>query len=269
MIENQPKITIIIPVTRKECLDKLFESLKNLVFDYERTDILFYVDCIDGVVIDKINTFMVTSIMETIVHFSGNEGVPNVRISKRRDRIVEVHKNIQHLIPRDTEYIMGLEDDTIFPADALQRMLPVIMRDNVGFIEGVQVGRWGIKMIGAWRTDDVENPTKMITLPFLDTTGNPGKYLERIDAGGFYCFMTKANLYKEANFEWHDECFGPDVCYSLNLRKLGFKNYIDWGLICGHDDYGKILMPDKKVEVVVFNKNEDKWEREENERYKC
>jgi hypothetical protein len=71
--------------------------------------------------------------------------------------------------------------------------------------------------------------------------------------------MTKTALFKGIDSHWHDDCFGPDVCFGLDLRKQGFKNYIDWGLIVGHNDYGTILLPVGELSTVLYNKINGKW----------
>lgn len=257
----QPKTSIIIPITRHWALDKLFECLDDLICDTEKTELILYVDTDNNAVRLACYNYcdFSTKFTDKKVLISDNPAPSEVRINVRRDRIVEGREKIKELISEDSEYIFGVEDDTIFPADSIKRMLRSIQRKETGFVQGVQVGRWSIKYIGAWRVNDLENPTKILTLPFLNAEGKTDRFLERIDAGGFYCYMTKTKLFKEIKGEWHDDCFGPDVCYGLELRKQGFINYIDWGLICGHNDFGVIIKPDKDTKGVKYNKINNRW----------
>jgi len=57
---------------------------------------------------------------------------------------------------KPSEYVFLIEDDGVLPADALSRLLADYQRrSHAGFIEGVELGRWGISHVGAWRGDDV------------------------------------------------------------------------------------------------------------------
>jgi hypothetical protein len=48
-----------------------------------------------------------------------------------------------------------IEDDGVLPGEALIRPLADYGVIRSGFIEGVELGRWGIPHVGAWRSDDV------------------------------------------------------------------------------------------------------------------
>jgi hypothetical protein len=199
---------------------------------------------------------------KTVVKMTDNGPTYEVRIAKRRDRIVQFHKVMQKLL-WEFDYVFGVEDDTIFEPEALNKLMEPMSLDDVGFVEGVQVGRWGMKMIGAWKVDDVDNPKTIKTIEPLVVDGIKQRnvhHLENIDAGGFYCFVTRGHLYANHNFEWHDECFGPDVLFGIGLRKKGLKCLIDWSVECGHDVKTDVLWPSKeKIEVVEYNKVNEEW----------
>jgi hypothetical protein len=229
--------------------------LNSLVIP-DSSELILFVDTDDARVINMVSEYTDDCKFDVKVCISGNPAPSEVRISQRRDRIVANHEKIKEGI--SGEYVFGLEDDTIFPPDTLERLYKVIQREDVGFIQGVQVGRWGVRMIGAWRVNNIEDPTKIITYPYVKVD-KVGEYLEGIDAGGFYCFMTKASLYKEANFRHEAECLGPDVLFGLDLRRKGYKCLINWSLVCGHNVKNDILYPDEKVRQVEYNKFSDKW----------
>jgi hypothetical protein len=50
------------------------------------------------------------------------------------------------------------------------------------FIEGVELGRWGVPYVGAWRADDVYEPTKFESA--MPQEGPTAGSVEEIDAGG-------------------------------------------------------------------------------------
>lgn len=231
----------------------------------ENVDGIFYVDTDDPRVINpcikKTEEYLKT-FRRWVCKVSGNMAPSEVRLLHRRDRIVEAHTKIKELLLDDSKYIFGVEDDTLFPEWSVNEMMPVIVRPDCGFIEGVQVGRWSLKYVGAWRVDKLKNPKKILSMPCLDTREKEGRFIEKIDAGGFYCFMTKTELYKKHKFRWEGDCFGPDVVYGLDLRKKGYNCYIDWSLVTGHNDDGLVLWPDEKSAQAVYNKVRGNWEME-------
>ena len=96
-------------------------------------------------------------------------------------------------------------------------------REAVGMVTGVELGRWGVPYVGAWKVDDIMNPQKVISME-----SKVGKSLvEEIDAAGLYCALIRADLYKQHSFTT-DNGLGPDVNMAIEFRQLGFKNYIDW-----------------------------------------
>jgi hypothetical protein len=195
------------------------------------------------------------------VRNTGNRAPHEVRLFHRRDRIRDSLTQLQqHIRERGRKYdlMFMVEDDTIIQQDALYRLLmdyKELTEQNVkvGLIEGVQVGRHGIRMIGAWRMDDLENPTKMSTIPL-----NSGSLFEKIDGGGLYCFITPMELFLAHTFYWAGECFSVDVTYGIELRKKGYTNIIDWSVITGHTDQnGNVLYPNDNVTVAAYEKQAD------------
>jgi hypothetical protein len=144
------------------------------------------------------------------------------------------------------EYVFLIEDDGIFSADALRRLLADYQaHPYAGFIEGVELGRWGIPMVGAWRSDDVYGPTMLETVlqssvGLVDVAGRhvgyiPDKLVEEIDAGGLYACLTKYEHYARHEFQpYEGMAFGPDVQWGLSLRQQGYRNFIDWGVAVEH-----------------------------------
>lgn len=269
-IDKQPKITIIVPITRDWALMSLFAKLNALRCDHANTELILYIDTDSPTIKRECSKYVEEAPFGTTkTAVSGNERPHEVTIYKRRDRIVEGHEAVKDLISDDSEFVFGVEDDSEFPADSIERLLPVIMRLEVGFVEGVQVGRWNTRYIGAWKVNNIEDPSRIISMPFVDTKDHEGgRFIERIDAGGWYCYMTKTALFKGVKARWHDECFGPDVCFGLDLRKQGFINYIDWSLIVGHNDNGNIILPEGNLTSVLYNRINGKWNLERNRNVK-
>lgn len=198
-------------------------------------------------------------------HFRINEDHnPNeVRISARRLRIADMKNQSKDLILKtDGEYVIGFEDDTVFTRlDSFDRLLnPLLEDDKVGFVEGVQCGRWGVNMIGAWSCDDFNFPQKVWTLL-------PGEGYQEIDGGGFYGYATRRDLY--LNCEYYSSSaqpWGPDVNFGLSLRNKGYKCLVDWETVYGHSVHGQILWPTTRpLTSIIYTKNPQtgKWDRQD------
>lgn len=114
-------------------------------------------------------------------------------------------------------------------------------------------------MIGAWSFNDFEFPQHVETLL-------PSEGYQEIDAGGFYGYATTKKLYCAHEYYWDDQQpWGPDVNYGLWLRNKGYKNFINWEIVFGHNDYDNILWPDGKVTKIIYTKNatNGKWDRKD------
>jgi hypothetical protein len=125
---------------------------------------------------------------------------------------------------------------------------------HMGFIQGIEVGRWGVEYLGAWTVDDVYNPTYIKSTLLLDG-------IHEVDAGGFYCFMTQAEIYCNHEFKPFDNNdLGPDVDFGITLRQNGYLNYTDYSIKCLHLSGEKEYHPDKSnIEVVNFTRNGNRW----------
>lgn len=192
---------------------------------------------------------------------TGNSEPHEIRLFHRRDRIRDSLTQLQqHIRQHQRKYDMMfmVEDDTLIKVDTLQRLLmdwKELTEQNIklGLIEGVQVGRHGIRIFGAWRMDNLENPTKMSTIQF-----NTNSFFEKIDGGGLYCFITPMELFLDHTFYWTEECFSVDVTYGIELRKKGYTNIIDWTCVTGHTDQnGNVLYPNANCAVAAYEKQED------------
>jgi hypothetical protein len=84
-------------------------------------------------------------------------------INTRRRRIAAIHNEIHKLI-KPREYVFLIEDDGALPPDTLSRLLADYKaHPYAGFIEG-RAREVGIPMIGAWRADDVYEPSVIETV---------------------------------------------------------------------------------------------------------
>ncbi len=177
---------------------------------------------------------------------------PKFDMHVRRNRIAAL-RNATKAVIGGSNFVFSFEDDTLIPANAMVRLLERWqILDHPGFIEGVEVGRWGHPYIGAWTVNDLQVPTEYISLGY-----RPDGF-ERIDIGGFYCYVTTTALYKSIDYKWN-EPMGPDAYFTLELRKKGYLNYIDWSVTCGHDAGNEILYPDENAVQIRQYSEGGKW----------
>lgn len=238
------RVEIILPISRSEHLPTLFAQLEHMDCDPNQTSLLCYVDG-DMALLQQTQTFVdhAKFINKRCIQRVQDTLKPSkFSTTERRLRISKIHNELREFIG-DCDYILGLEDDTIPPTNMLKRLLhDYALYPYAGFIEGVELGRWGFPYVGAWRTDnvyDVTNIKSCLPLPLYQTDDynhiKQGVTIEEIDAGGFYCFITKCEHYIKHEFKpYGRDVLGPDVEFGLNLRREGYKNYIDWSLICKH-----------------------------------
>jgi hypothetical protein len=259
-----PTTTIILPISREQHLLKVFASLEMLECDREPTSLVAFVDGESDLYLTARNLVEQSKFAERLCV---QGAIPGQRrefsINTRRRRIAAIHNEIRKLI-KPCEYVFLIEDDGVLPPDALNRLLADYMaHPYAGFIEGVELGRWGIPHVGAWRADDVYDMKRlksaMPALPeLLNDAGRaigrvPERVVEEIDAGGLYACLTRYRHYLDHEFQPYEGCaFGPDVEWGIALRRQGYRSYLDWSVVVEHcepDGAGVNFMTTKPVEM--------------------
>lgn len=260
-MSEQPIITIFCSFTRRWTVDRWLENLKSAKHDPTRTNLAIIVDTDEPMIYNKIKRYAEENGYRNFLGTINRDNAPNeVRIPVRRQAIAAMKNASKTLIAQlDGDIIIGLEDDTVFTDLDFSRLYnPIINGDKIGFVEGVQCGRWGVKIVGVWSVDDFEFVQKAETLTRGKDTW------QEIDAGGFYGYATTKELY--LNHDYYSstgEPWGPDVNYGLWLRNRGYRCFVNWDIVFGHNDYDKILYPDEKVSKVVYTRDitTGKWGR--------
>ena len=251
-------VTIILLVSRHDYLEKVLTGLELMRCDVEKTNILCVVDGDENLYLKTRNHVNGMKFNERLViRADVNEPPSRLDIQNRRKHIAALHNQAGNLISLNTEWVFSVEDDTTFGRDALEKLLTVT-RDYpaIGFVEGVELGRWGVPYVGAWRVNDIYNTTEIKSV-------EKSEGIEKIDAGGLYCALIRADLYR--NHEFHsDNGLGPDVNFGLELRQNGHDNFIHWGVPCKHYNsvMGKelVITPKEDTKVVTMTKKSDsKW----------
>lgn len=274
-----PVITIFCPFTRRWAIDRWIANLKAVSHDPAYTNLAFIVDGDEPYIAKSLERFAKEGNYRSF-HLKQNHGwaANETRLAIRRQRVAEIHEQAKNLIALcDGDIVIGLEDDTIFDRLESFDRLYVPLFDpalsNIGFVQGVQMGRWGARIIGAWRADKGQDPTHIETLlppdPFDPLSTKTG--YEEITAGGWYGFATFKHLFLHAPyFASPSYPWGPDVNFGFWLQQQGYTCLIDWNSMFGHDDHGTIMYPDDpkaNLTKIVYNKREDngKWERTDHE----
>ena len=217
------KILTILPVSREKYLDQVLTSLINQSCN-ENTALLVVVDGPTDLFVRVRNKIASMPLNDVLCVQSLNYGAAAVTIPQRRQRICNIHNQIRRLIGDDIDWIFSIEDDGILPGNALSWLVNDVKNyPSPALVTGVELGRWGVMYVGAWKADDVINTQRLTSL--ANKAGSPE--VEEIDACGLYCALIRADLYKLHNFTCANG-LGPDINLSLEFKQLGFKNYIDW-----------------------------------------
>jgi len=220
------KITTILPVSRIKYLDRVLESLLAQTVKIKSLIVIF-----DGPESEFVQVR--NRIAELDIENKLCVPFPHVRpaytIAERRWRIVRIHTQLQEVIS-DCDWVFSVEDDGILPPNALADLINVTKsHKDVGMVTGVELGRWGLPYVGAWRLDDVHSPSEMTSME--NKAGEP--LTETIDACGLYCALIRSDMYKEHIFDTSNG-LGPDVNLGLFCRQNGYQNYVRWSVPVTH-----------------------------------
>jgi hypothetical protein len=150
-------------------------------------------------------------------------------INTRRRRIAAIHNEIHKLI-KPCEYVFLIEDDGALPPDALSRLLADYKaHPYAGFHRGGSAREVGIPMIGAWRADDVYEPSVIETaLParpeLLNDAGRaigcvPGR---RSTLVGCVALAKYEHYLRHECRPFDGDALGPDFNWGIELRRQGY-----------------------------------------------
>ncbi len=220
-------VSIILPISRLDHLDRVFAQLELMDCDRFTTSLLAFVDG-GQELYEKARHLTVHSKFEQKLCVMRKKGSGSVgSVMRRRQRISDIHNEIKQYI-NSSDYVFLIEDDTIFPRNALTKLLEHYNTyPYAGVISTVELGRWGYCHIGAWEVNDVYSINE-IKSPKL------GSGIQKIDATGLYCCILKTKTYLEHEFKPFEKAMGPDFNLGIELRKAGYTNYVDYDLKCVH-----------------------------------
>lgn len=264
----QKPITVFCAFTRNWAVERWLDNFNHVKHDPALTNLVFIVDIDDPRIEIALRQYAERGKYRSFHVKMNDDWAPNeTKLGIRRMRIADIHNQSKHLIAKtDGEYILAFEDDTVFEnPNTFERLLePIRKDDSVGFVEGVQMGRHGAHMIGAWQTDDLMHINEIKTL--LPPAGR-FEGLQEITGGGMYGYATQRQLYMDCDY-WTSsgQPWAVDVNFGIWLRQRGYKCLIDWGLLFGHNAYNVIMWPDNPPAPLVSvhytrDRLTGRWER--------
>jgi len=252
MLDN---ITILLLVSRNDFLERILTSIELLECNNMKTSLIVIVDGDNKLFLDVRNVVEFSKYDQSIcIQYKSKEKKSQFDVMQRRKRISAIHNFAKEYI-NDNGLIMGIEDDTIVPHDALIKMhKEYIYNNHIGFIQGIELGRWGIPYLGAWLVNDIYDTTSIKSTLLLEG-------IHEVDAGGFYCFMTRTDTYLNHTFKpFENNDLGPDVDFGITLRRNGLINYTDYSIKCIHLDKDKELIIGKEdIQIVNLIKADNRW----------
>lgn len=257
-------ITILLTVSRAEYLERVITAIELLECDKEDTNLLCIVDGDENLYLRARNLVNGTKFMQRLTvkaNLDDNRSV--IDVPTRRNRITAIHNQARGLIAHNDGYVLSVEDDTTFQPNALRKLLNVAKNERAfASAEGVELGRWGVPYVGAWKADDVYELNQITSIPnLIPVTVDTER--TKIDAGGLYLCLISAELYKQHTF-FCDNGLGPDVNFGIENRQLGFENFIVWQVPCVHHqtEMGKYftISPNQESKQVTLTKEKNgKW----------
>lgn len=249
-------ITTILTVSRTTYLDRILDSLKNQTYKSENLIVIF--DGSDNDFITVRNK-VVGIDYQHVLCVKSNFRQKAYAIPDRRWHITNIHNQLRTLIG-PCDWVFSVEDDGILPPDALQKLVESSKHyQDVGMITGVELGRWGVPYVGAWRVDNVWEPSSVVSME--SHAGE--KLIEEIDGCGLYCALIDAGVYLSHDFTIHNG-LGPDVNLGLYARQKEYRNYINWDICVTHltSSHGlelEIAATDTALTVVLTKLGNNSW----------
>lgn len=247
-------VNIILPISRTEYLRPVFNCLDKLERPAD-TELLIITDGDNKLqrAVDKRLDYINYKRIK-VINFGDT---PAEGIDNRRYRIAAIHNKAGHYVSENCDHVFLIEDDTTYPPDALNKMLKQFQDDNCAYVEGVELGRWKTPYIGAWKVDNLLDPNEIISVM-------PSHGIQNIDAGGLYCALTDAAMYRMHNFEPFDKQgkvgLSCDVNFGLYLRRHGFDCYLDHSIQCDHiGEKGSVNLGNTIPRQVRFSKTSRGW----------
>jgi hypothetical protein len=248
------KYTIFLPISRPWVLDMWETNLRQLKFPHAECEVIIAVDTNDQEFFKLVEQSAgrvegTKPFYDLQVLMSGREALADdALILARRQRVIDIW-NFSKEYFRDTTILFSLEDDTLCPNTAFNKLIKMI-KPGVGFASGVQAHRLMNNPLGAWLITKEE----VKTIPYLESS------IQEVDGSGIFCFATPTKLIKKIDFRQGDAPFGPDVCLVQDIKKKKLRALVDFDVKCPHilKDRTKIF-PWESKGIIGYTLKEKEW----------
>lgn len=256
--------TIVLTVSRLDYLYKVLSRIELLECEPREVNLLCVVDGNDALYVRARNMVAGTKFNQRLCVKSTYPGQADADdFIGRKRRLAANHNQAGKLIEHQHGFVFSVEDDTLFKSNALKKLMNIAVNNRAfGSAVGVEVSRRGKPHIGAWQADDIYNLSQLVSIEniFPVPLGQPAT---NIDAGGLYCTLIRADLYKQHTFTVENG-LGPDINFGLENRQLGFENFIAWDVPCTNlytvGDQEILVQPSSEVGTVkLTKKNNNEW----------
>lgn len=238
------EVTMVSLVARKNVINEYFDGIEKLKMPREKMHYLVFCDTNDEELVDIVKERTKGyKFLSTRIYVSGEQSLGMSDVSPaREERITRNLRTILNDVNRwnnKSEFIFMVEDDTIAPPNAFQKLYKRIKENkNLAYITGVETSR-GYDMHAGVATMTEENgEIKNRINPPYKKSG-----IGKINAGGWYCWMGRPRMAIEMPFRHligNGRYIGPDYMMVYDLAKKGYDTEVDWSVGCLHyDPHGK------------------------------
>lgn len=250
---DQDDITLIITFSREIFVTPFFEAFGKMNLPMDSIHVLIYDNTQDPILKDsliEVAKTLVPKFKSVRLYKSNLKGRGSITGSgneifdeSKLFNIWSMWNEIYDFV--DTKYFFQLEDDTIAPPNAFEKLFDTLMSDeNVAMVTGIETGRtsypWvpvrlGVHNIKVCESCGIKNFKICERRSFDPET----KGIQSIDACGVYCFVARTELYK-LGFKGYDPkvlkvpFFAMDNALTWNIKNQGYKVLADFDVWCRH-----------------------------------
>lgn len=147
--------------------------------------------------------------------------------------------------------LLTIEHDMVPPPEALMKLWSA----QKPVVYGVYLLRHGVKVLNTYEYAGARNLGESLSLhPDRLEAARKGGELVRVSGVGFGCTLIRREVLER--FEFHGgpsaDDYTPDVPFATDLVRAGVEQWAHFGVLCGHVDEGRVLMPFDETTVRVI-----------------
>ena len=223
---GKAKHSVLAVISRAYPLDRFFDSIAASDIPFADCRFIAYVDSDDADLIATVKSrataipfAAVTLHVTDQPPFHATSPTEHLTVAKKHGK---VRVDTVGLIPKTTDKLLLLEDDTAIPPDSWAK-LSAMLEDGYDWASGFEVSRWQKPCAGIWRITENQIAAMM-----------PTDHPEDVDATGLYLVMTTLPVYAAGRWDEFDPRYGQDVSVTFLLTLAGYRLGVDWSLECVH-----------------------------------